>query len=94
MPKGYKEAFSFNILLRENGIFKPSHVKKSGKFVLNIPKEWQKPGRKFILIGIDKFGNTKIFSVTDFSDETFTTMLDVEGYAFSLIYTDEPVTKK
>ena len=89
-PKGYKEAFSFNMLLRENGIFKPSHVKKSGKFVLNIPKEWQKPGRKFILIGIDKFGNTKTFSDIDFSDETFTTILDMEGYAFSLIYTDEP----
>ena len=87
-PNGYKEAFSFNLLLAENGLFKASHVKKYGKFVLNFPKEWQKPGRKFILIGIDKFGNTKTFSDMDLSDETFTTMLDVDGYAFSLIYID------
>ena len=93
-PKGYKEAFSFNLLLKENGVFKPGYDKKAGKFVLNIPKEWQKAGRTFMLIGIDKDGNTKIFYDSDLSDETFTTMLDVEGYAFSLVYTDEPVTKQ
>ncbi len=86
--KGYSEAFSFNLLLRDNGFFKPTSVKKTGKFVLNIPTKWQKPGRTFALIGIDKNGNTKIFTDEDFSDETITTTLDIEGYAFSLIYTD------
>ena len=80
--------FSFNLLLKDNGFFKPTSVKKTGKFVLNIPKEWQKPGRTFALIGIDKNGKTKLFTDEDKSDETFTTTLDIEGYAFSLIYTD------
>lgn len=93
-PKGFKEAFSFNLLLLNSGVFKPGYDKKAGKFVLNIPKEWQKAGRTFMLIGIDKGGNTKVFYDSDFSDETFTTMLDMDGYAFSLIYKDEPVTKK
>ena len=87
-PKGFKEAFSFNLLLKKNGYFKPSYVKKTGNFVLTIPKEWQKKGRTFMLIGIDKFGKTKTFSDMDLSDKTFTTTLDVEGYAFSLIYKD------
>lgn len=87
-PKGYKEVFSFNTLLKDNGIFKTSYIKKTGKLVLNIPKEYQKKGRTFLLIGIDKFGNTKTFSDMDLSDEAFTTKLDIEGYAFSFIYTD------
>ena len=87
-PKGYKEAFSFNLLLRKNGIFQSTYDKKAGKFVINIPKEFQKAGRTFALIGIDKFGNTKIFTDNDLSDETFATTLDMEGYAFSLIYMD------
>lgn len=87
-PKGFKEAFSFNLLLKKNGCFKPSCVKKTGKFVLTIPKEWQKKGRTFMLIGIDKSGKAKTFSDMDLSDKTFTTTLDVEGYAFSLIYKD------
>lgn len=91
-PKGYSEAFSFNLLLKDNGFFKPTSVKKTGKFVLNIPKEWQKSGRTFALIGINKNGNTRIFTDEDLSDTTFTTTLDIEGYAFSLIYTDTGVT--
>ena len=87
-PNGYKEAFSFNLLLKDNGSFKPTFVKKTGKFVLHIPKEYQKAGRTFALIGIDRFGNTKIFTDEDLSNETITTTLDIEGYAFSLIYTD------
>ena len=87
-PASYAEAFSFNLLLKDSGLFKPTFVKKTGKFVLNIPKEWQKRGRTFALIGIDKNGKTRIFTDKDFSDETITTTLDIEGYAFSLIYTD------
>ncbi|NLG05007.1 MAG: LysM peptidoglycan-binding domain-containing protein [Clostridia bacterium] len=45
-----------------------------------------------MLIGIDKFGKTKTFSDMDLSDETFTTMLDIEGYAFSLVYSDTAKT--
>ena len=93
-PKIFKEAFSFNLLLKENGYYKPSYVKKTGKFVLTIPKEWQKKGRTFMLIGIDKFGKTKTFSDMDMSDKTFTTTLDVEGYAFSLIYKDSLAKNK
>lgn len=87
-PKGYREAFSFNLLLKDNGFFKPAFVKKTGKFVLNIPTQWQKPGRTFAVIGIGKNGKTKLFTDEDKSDETFTTTLNIEGYAFSLIYID------
>ena len=90
-PAGYTEAFSFNLLLNETGSFKPTFTKKTGKFVLNILREYQKPGRTFALIGIDKNGNTRIFTDEDLSDDTITTTLDIEGYAFSLIYSDTAV---
>lgn len=87
-PKGFTEAFSFNLLMIENGYFKPNFIMKNGEFVLYIPKEWQKAGRIFVLIGIDKNGKTQTFTDKDLNDESFTTTLNIEGYAFSLIYSD------
>ncbi len=88
MPQGCKGAFTFNLLLQENGSFQPSYALRNGQFVMEIPKEWQKKGRTFALIGVDRSGKTKIFTDEDISDETFTTSLDIEGYAYSLIYSD------
>lgn len=95
-PAGYQEAFSFNLREWDKSLWKygATHSLKKGEFVMEIPKEWQKKGRTFMLIGIDKNGKTKVFKDMDTSDETFTTTLDMEGYAFSLIYSDEPATKK
>ncbi len=87
-PKGFTEAFSFNLLMIENGYFKPNFIMKNGEFVLYIPKEWQKAGRIFVLIGIDKNGKTQTFTDKDLNDESFTTTLNIEEYAFSLIYSD------
>ncbi len=88
MPQGCVEAFAFNLLLQENGSFQPGYALRNGQFVMEIPKEWQKKGRTFALIGVDRSGKTKIFTDEDISDETFTTSLDIEGYAYSLIYSD------
>ncbi len=92
-PLGFFEAFSFNLNLDVTGKTKPNYGKKAGKFVLNIPKQYRKKGRTFAIIGIGKPGKVKIFYDTDINDETFTTDIDIEGYAFSLIYTDLPVKK-
>ena len=92
-PLGFFEAFSFNLNLDATGKTKPNYGKKAGKFVLNIPKQYRKKGRTFAIIGIGKPGKVKIFYDTDINDETFTTDIDIEGYAFSLIYTDLPVKK-
>ncbi len=87
-PEGYAEAFTFNMLGKDNGTFRTGSSKKTGEFTLNIPPQYRKAGRTFALIGIDKNGRTKIFTDTDLSDNSITVMLDIEGYAFSLIYTD------
>lgn len=90
-PTGFKEAFTFNFSLDTSIYHKTNYDRKRGLFVLNIPKAYQKKGRTFRIIGINKNGQTKVFSDSDMDDDTFTTALDVEGYAFSLIYTDSTV---
>lgn len=92
-PLGFFEAFSFNLNLDATGKTKPNYGKKTGKFVLNIPEKYRKKGRTFAIIGIDKSGKVKIFYDIDTDDKLFTTDLDIEGYAFSLIYTDLAVKK-
>lgn len=92
-PAGFTEAFSFNLNLDSTGKTKVSFDKKQGKIVLNIPTQYQKQGRTFAVIGIDRFGKTKIFYDNDADDKIFTTNLDIEGYAFSLIYSDSVVNQ-
>ena len=91
-PAGFTEAFSFNLNLDSTGRTKVNYDKKQGKIVLNIPTQYQKQGRTFAVIGIDRFGKTKIFYDNDADDTIFTTNLDIEGYAFSLIYSDKTTT--
>lgn len=88
-PKGFTEAFSFNFNLDATGKSKPNYDKKSGKLVLNIPAQYQNPGRTFAIIGIDKNGMTKIFYDKDLDDKTLSAEIDIDGYAFSLIYSDK-----
>ena len=92
-PAGFTEAFSFNLNLDSTGTTKVNYDKKQGKIVLNIPTQYQKQGRTFAVIGIDRFGKTKIFYDNDSDDKIFTTNLDIEGYAFSLIYSDSVVNQ-
>ena len=89
-PAGYDEAFSFNFSVDNNNSDMTNYDRKAGTFVLNIPKAYQMPGRTFAIIGVNESGLTKVFTDVDISDTTLTTVLDIEGYAFSLIYTDDP----
>lgn len=89
-PAGYDEAFSFNFSVDNNNSDMTNYDRKAGTFVLNIPKAYQMPGRTFSIIGVNESGLTKVFTDVDISDTTLTTVLDIEGYAFSLIYTDDP----
>lgn len=92
-PAGYEEAFSLSMLANKGEGYKTSYDLKSGKFVLDIPEAWQKDGRVFALIGIDEQGRTYLFADEDTDDGTITVSLNLQGYAFSLIYTDAAAAK-
>ena len=84
-PAGYTEAFSFNLLLNSRA----TNEKKKGTLTVSIPTEHQRNGRSFIVIGIDRYGKTHVFKDTDTSADTVTINIEgFEGYAFSVIYTD------
>lgn len=87
-PTGFAEAFSFNLYMNATGKNTPDYNRKEGRLTLNVPKRFVKNGRIFSLIGVDKNGKTKVFYDIDKADETFTANLDMEGYAFLLIYSD------
>ncbi len=84
MPLGYKEAFTYNLLV--NG--KADYSLKTGKFVFTIPSQYRKAGRSFALLGLNPAGKTLCFIDTDLSDNTLTTILNLDGYAFMLVYSD------
>lgn len=83
-PAGYTESFSFNLITGQ----KAEMTLKNGSFTMDIPKELQKAGRTFALIGLDKNGMAWVFSDTDKNPETITVTINLEGYAFELIYKD------
>lgn len=83
-PAGWQEAFTFNLTVPG----RDDHSLKSGTLTIFIPAELIKQGRTFALIGIDKSGKAVIFNDTDNDPATFTTNLNIEGFAFALIYTD------
>ncbi len=83
-PAGWSEAFSFNML--KGG--KPDYSLKTGTMQLFIPHEYLKTGRIYAIIGIDKNGNAVVFNDVDTNPLTITVNLNIEGYAFDLIYTN------
>ncbi len=83
-PAGWSEAFTFNMII--NG--KTEHTLKNGTLTLPIPAEFQKAGRTFALIGVDKTGKPWTFADVDDNPYTITANINVEGYAFALIYKD------
>lgn len=94
-PVCYTEAFSFNLMLKgADGLYKTSYDAKRGKFILYIPSKYQKKGRAFALIGVDKSGKARTFTDSDTSDTSITIedLKDFTGYAFYLIYTDQAGT--
>ncbi len=83
-PVGWLEAFTFNIAI--NG--KVDYTLKNGKLTISIPMECQKAGRTFALMALDKNGKAWTFPDTDTNPATLTANINVEGYAFALIYKD------
>ena len=83
-PSGFAEAFCFNILV--DG--KATYDEKSGNIRIKIPSFYKKSGRTFALIAVDKNGQPYLFTDLDTSDDYLTVHIDVEGYAFQVIYMD------
>ncbi len=84
-PRGWSEAFEFNLL---NKYRQPEMTLKKGTLTLTIPSEYRKAGRQFALIALTKGGQTILLPDTDTNPNTVTATINVEGYAFSLIYKD------
>ncbi len=83
-PKGWKEAFTFNMTVND----KADYSLKKGTLSFRIPTQYQKAGRKYAILGLDKNGKVKVFNDIDLKPDTITVNLDIEGYAFDLIYCD------
>ena len=81
----YKEAFSLS--MSYDG--KHTTDLKDGTLLLYIPPNLQRSGRKFKMLAINKDGEVYLFDNTSDNEGIFQTKLNVEGYAFCLIYTDE-----
>ncbi len=85
LPSGYKSAFTFNMIT--NG-HKPDFTLKKGKFTIVIPPEYRKAGRIFALQALDKNGKVMFLPDKDTDPDTITVEVDLEGYAFELVYKD------
>ena len=83
-PAGWIEAFTFNMAIDR----KVEHTLKNGVLIIIIPKEYQKTGRTFAIMGLDKKGKAWIYPDTDSNPATVTANVNFEGYAFALIYKD------
>lgn len=83
-PAGWIEAFTFNMAIDR----KVEHTLKNGVLIIIIPKEYQKTGRTFAIMGLDKRGKAWIYPDTDSTPATVTANVNFEGYAFALIYKD------
>ncbi len=83
-PAGFLQAFTFNMAI--NG--KVDYTLKNGVLTIIIPKEFQKAGRTFAIMALDKNGRAWVYADTDNNPNTVTATINVEGYAFALIYKD------
>lgn len=84
IPMGWNAAFSMSMSV--NG--KNETSKKDGTIVLYVPGEYQKPGRTFMILAMDK--NGKVFELKDLdtNPNTVTVTPNIEGFAYYLIYKD------
>ena len=83
-PAGFLQAFTFNMAI--NG--KVDYTPKNGALTIIIPKEYRKAGRTFAVMALDKNGRAWVYADTDNNPNTVTATINVEGYAFALIYKD------
>ena len=84
VPSGWNEAFSMSMTL--NG--QNEYSRKTGNIVLYVPAAYQKNGRQFAFLAMDKDG--KVFVLKDLDDQPnlVTVNPNIEGYAYVLIYKD------
>ena len=83
-PAGWAEAFTFNLAI--NG--KTDYTLKDGRLCIFVPQELRKAGRTYAVMGLDKNGKVVVFNDTDKDPDILTANVNLEGYAFSLIYKD------
>ena len=88
MPIGYSELQSVNILT----LGSTDRELKKGIISFKIPEIDRKLGRVFAIFAVDKYGIPHIYMDTDLNDDTITVDVDYEGYAFSIIYSDIPLS--
>lgn len=83
-PAGWTEAFPFSMTV--NGV--NDYSLKDGTLKIHIPGSVQKAGRVFAVLAIDKNGKIHVYQDADPQPNVFSAKLDVEGYAFDLIFFD------
>ena len=83
-PKGWIEAFSMS--MSYDGVY--TSTLKNGTLQLYIPAQYQKAGRQYAVMAMDKYGKVHIYQDTDALPFVFTSPLNFEGYAFCVIYKD------
>ena len=84
LPAGWTQLYSFDIFADGN----TDHARKNGKFGFDVPTQYQKTGRQYAVLGIDKNGNVKQFKNNSAIPGRVEIDLDIEGYAFELICKD------
>ncbi len=77
-------AFSFDLSIKD----KTEYTLKKGKIVMYIPEAFQRKGRVFSVLGLDKYGNIHLFTNVGIHENLLTVNVDFEGYAFELVYSD------
>ena len=82
LPAGWKEGITFSMSVEDKYTYDP----KTGTLVLCVPDALQKTGRQYAVMGIDKNGKVTVVYDTDNKTFLFTSKLNLEGYAFALIY--------
>ena len=83
-PAGWKEAFPFSMTV--NGV--NDYTLKDGILKIHKPGPCQKAGRQFAVLALDKNGRIHVYQDADPQANVFSAKLDVEGYAFDLIFFD------
>ena len=83
-PAGWQEAFAFNMAI--DG--KTDYTLKNGIMTLYIPAQYIKANRQYAILALDKNGQVHVLADTDHLSNAVTVNLNLEGYAFELIYKD------
>ncbi len=84
VPAGWNWAFPMS--MSYNG--KNEYSLKNGTIKLYVPAAYQKSGRQFAFLAMDKNGKVILLPDQDVLENTVTVTPNIEGYAYVLIYKD------